>query len=104
MLWVLVALGSMQVAEILFCGFNIMTLFSLIPRIMFTARIAGTVFKASTLAILEFVAVGLWLIWRAAILRKFTWMGFLVILACAIISSIIYVVDTESYVYIVEDD
>lgn len=100
----LIAVVVVQIVETVVCGFNLMTLFSLLPRIMFACRIAGTVFKATTLTVLECVAFGAWIIWRAVIIRRFRLLQFIVFLICVLVCVVIYFIDTHLYVYVVEDD
>ena len=104
MLWVLAVIASIQIAQCAVCGISIITLYHLIPRIMFAMRLTGTVVKANTLAVLEAVGLGVWIVWRLFIRQNITLIGFLVFVVCVVVCCIIYFVDTESYVYIVEDD
>lgn len=104
MVWVLAAIAGVQVVETFTCGLSLFTLFSVLPRIMFAMRVTGSVFKTTTLAILECVAFGTWTVWRGLITHNFSWVRFLVFAVCVIICIVIYIVDTESYVYVVGDD
>lgn len=104
MVWVLVAIAGAQIVETISCGLSLFTLFSLLPRFMFAARVTGSVFKTSTLAVLELVSLGTWLVWRGLITHNFSLIRFIIFCICVIVCIIIYVVDTESYVYIVDDD
>ena len=71
---------------------------------MFSLRIAGTVIKATTLVVLEVIGFGMWLIWRGALVRNLTLKTFLTYAICTLICILIYYIDTERYVYVVEDD
>ena len=104
MVWVLAAIAGIQVVEIFSCGLSLFTLFSLIPRFMFAMRVTGAVFKATTLAILEAIGYGLGIVWRGLIVHNFAWWRFGVFALCVLVCIVIYFVDTESYVYVVEDD
>lgn len=104
MLWVLAIMTVSAIAEVLICGISLMTLFTLIPCVLLGLRIVGTVVKPTTLAVLEFVGLGTWLVWRAFIRGNFELLAFLVFILCVFVRIIIYFVDDDKYVYVVEDD
>ena len=97
-------LGLIQIVQMYFCGISLFTLFQLIPRIMFSLRMTGTVIKATTLSILEAVGLGVWIVWRALIMKTITLPSFLVYIFAVVICCVIYLVDENTAVYVVEDD
>lgn len=104
MLWVLAILGVAQILEFFVCGVSLMTLFSILPRVLFCMRMAGTVVSMKTLATLEGVGLGVWIVWRGFIVRSLTIPKLIVFTLCVAVSIIIYAYDTASFVYVVEDD
>lgn len=60
--------------------------------------------KTNVLLTLELVGVGMWLIWRGALVRNISWKTFLTYVICTLVCIIIYYIDTDGYVYVVEDD
>lgn len=53
---------------------------------------------------LEGVGFGTWIVWRALMVKTLTLKTFLVFLLCEVICVIVYIVDSEQYLYIVDDD
>lgn len=53
---------------------------------------------------LEAVGLGVWIVWRALIIKNFTLPVFIAFLVCELIVCTIYVVDNDMFLYIVDDD
>lgn len=56
------------------------------------------------MVILEGVGTGVWLVWRGLITKSLSWKTLLVYVICVLICVLIYIIDTDRYVYVVEDD
>lgn len=104
MYWVLWAVAITQVVQMLVCNISLLTLFLLIPRILFSLRFVGTMIGLKVLISLEAVGFGMWLVWRGLIVKTLSWPTFIVFLICEIVVCIVYVADTETYLYIVDED
>lgn len=53
---------------------------------------------------LEAVGLGVWIVWRALIIKNFTLPVFIAFLVCELIVCTVYVVDNDMFLYIVDDD
>lgn len=56
------------------------------------------------MVVLEGVATAAWLVWRALLVKTITWKTFICYIVCVLICVAIYYIDTDRYVYVVEDD
>lgn len=56
------------------------------------------------MVVLEGVGMAVWLVWRGLLVKTLSWKTFLVYTVCVLICVVIYFIDTERYVYVVEDD
>lgn len=93
-----------QVAQMWICGMSLMTIFLLIPRVLFSLRFVGTMIGLRVLLSLEAVGLGVWIVWRALIIKNFTLPVFIAFLVCELIVCTVYVVDNDMFLYIVDDD
>lgn len=104
MLWVLGLVALTQVAQMWICGMSLMTIFLLIPRVLFSLRFVGTMIGLRVLLSLEAVGLGVWIVWRALIIKNFTLPVFIAFLVCELIVCTVYVEDNDMFLYIVDDD
>ena len=104
MLWVLGLVALTQVVQMWVCGMSLMTIFLLIPRVLFSLRFVGTMIGLRVLLSLEAVGLGVWIVWRALIIKNFTLPVFIVFLICELVVCTVYVVDNDMFLYIVDDD
>lgn len=71
---------------------------------LFSLRFVGTMIGLRVLLSLEAVGLGVWIVWRALIIKNFTLPVFIAFLVCELIVCTVYVVDNDMFLYIVDDD
>ena len=103
MVWVLITLLINQLLMFWSAGVSLMTIFCIVPKVMFAGRVMGSVIQWKILLTLEAVGFVSWILWRGFIVHNMTFRQFLIYLILEIVSVLIYVIDENMFVYVSED-
>ena len=103
MVWVLITLLINQLLMFWSAGVSLMTIFCIVPKVMFAGRIMGSVIQWKILLTLEAVGFVSWILWRGFIVHNMTLRQFLIFLVLEIVSVLIYIIDENMFVYVSED-
>lgn len=102
---IIILIGLITIAQVIFCHFNLWWLIALICRIMFAMRIVGATFKVKNLSIGEGVAFASMLLWNMLFAKgHMPWLRIGLFLLFSLIVVILMYVDDLFYVYVIEDD
>ena len=103
MVLVLITLLVDQILVFWSAGVSLMTIFCILPKIMFAGRGMASVIPWKILLTLEAVGFVSWVLWRGFIVHNMTLRQFLIYLILEIVSVLIYIIDENMFVYVSED-
>lgn len=103
MVLVLITLLIDQLLVFWSAGVSLMTIFCILPKVMFAGRVMASVIPWKILLTLEAVGFVSWVLWRGFIVHNMTLRQFLIYLFLEIVSVLIYVIDENMFVYVSED-
>ena len=103
MVWVLLILLVNQIFVFKVAGISLMTIFCILPKVMFSGRVMASVVSWRVLLTLEAVGFISWLLWRGFIIHRLTLLQFALYLLLQVVSVLIYVIDENYFVYVSED-
>lgn len=103
MVWVLLILLVNQFFVFKVAGVSLMTIFCILPKVMFSGRVMASVVSWRVLLTLEAVGFISWLLWRGFIVHRLTFMQFALYLLLQVVSVLIYIIDENYFVYVSED-
>lgn len=103
MVLVLITLLIDQLLVFWSAGVSLMTIFCILPKVMFAGRVMASVIPWKILLTLEAVGFISWVLWRGFIVHNMTLRQFLIYLFLEIVSVLIYIIDENMFVYVSED-
>lgn len=103
MVLVLITLLVDQILVFWSAGVSLMTIFCILPKVMFAGRVMASVIPWKILLTLEAVGFVSWVLWRGFIVHNMTLRQFLIYLFLEIVSVLIYIIDENMFVYVSED-
>lgn len=103
MVLVLITLLIDQIIVFWSAGVSLMTIFCILPKVMFAGRVMASVIPWKILLTLEAVGFVSWVLWRGFIVHNMTLRQFLIYLFLEIVSVLIYIIDENMFVYVSED-
>lgn len=103
MVLVLITLLIDQLLVFWSAGVSLMTIFCILPKVMFAGRVMASVIPWKILLTLEAVGFVSWVLWRGFIVHNMTLRQFLIYLFLEIVSVLIYIIDENMFVYVSED-
>ena len=103
MVLVLITLLIDQILVFWSAGVSLMTIFCILPKVMFAGRVMASVIPWKILLTLEAVGFVSWVLWRGFIVHNMTLRQFFIYLILEIVSVLIYIIDENMYVYVSED-
>lgn len=103
MVLVLITLLVDQILVFWSAGVSLMTIFCILPKVMFAGRVMASVIPWKILLTLEAVGFVSWVLWRGFIVHNMTLKQFLIYLFLEIVSVLIYIIDENMFVYVSED-
>ena len=103
MVLVLITLLIDQIIVFWSAGVSLMTVFCILPKVMFAGRVMASVIPWKILLTLEAVGFVSWVLWRGFIVHNMTLRQFLIYLFLEIVSVLIYIIDENMFVYVSED-
>lgn len=102
MVLVLITLLIDQIIVFWSAGVSLMTIFCILPKVMFAGRVMASVIPWKILLTLEAVGFVSWVLWRGFIVHNMTLRQFLIYLFLEIVSVLIYIIDENMFVYVSE--
>ena len=103
MVLVLITLLIDQILVFWSAGVSLMTIFCILPKVMFAGRVMASVIPWKILLTLEAVGFVSWVLWRGFIVHNMTLRQFVIYLILEIVSVLIYIIDENMFVYVSED-
>lgn len=102
--WVFISIIAVTVGQWATCGFSFALLLSIIGRLIFLARLVGSVVPIKTVTAFE--AADLFFVLLGLIFTKapINWVETILTIGFCAITWLLYIIDDRFYLYVVEDD